>query len=250
MRVFILFLLLGPVCASAQFIEMGVTTGLSQPVSTMARSMDNAFALSLEAARKFKTPFSLGLEMNFGNYGYQSTRQEYTFDDGSVTETDVNVANNLFTLAITGKHFLREGKKINPYLSGKAGLTWFSTSLRIEDPADIYDCHPIESTILSRDHTYLVSGGAGLRIDFVTIMPEAEPDHILLDVSIHATRGGIVRYMNVDKDHPGVPDRDVMAKFLNTQNQVIHEHHVGSVYSSMLSMMEYKIGVIYKPQLW
>ena len=232
----------------AQTFELGTDFNLSQPVGTMAKNMNNAFGLSLELTRQFKTPFSAGLEMSFGNYGYESSRQEYTFDDGSVTETQVNVSNNIFNLHLTGKHFLRNNKNFNPYLSGKAGWSWFSTSLTIEDPADEYSCHPIASDILSKDNTYSVSGGAGIRIDFGTFFPKVETQRFYFDISVHATHGGIIKYMNVENDpSQAVPNQDIMAKFINTQTQVIHEHHVGYVYSSVLNMVEYRFGVVCRP---
>lgn len=41
-----------------------------------------------------------------------------------------------------------------------------------------------------------------------------------------------------------MPKNDVTAKFLNTQTQVIHEHHVGYVYTSMINMIDYRLDVI------
>jgi hypothetical protein len=232
----------------AQSFELGSNFNVSQPVGTMSRNMNNAFGLTMEAGRHFKAPFSAGLELNFGNYGYETSRQEYTFDDGSVTETNVNVSNNIFNLYLTGKHFLRDTKSVNPYLSARIGMTFFSTNLTIEDPADEYSCHPIESDILSRDNTYSFSGGAGVRVDFQSLFPKAETGRFYFDLSIHSTYGGIVKYMNVkmNPSHP-LPDQDVVAKFINTQTQVVHEHHVGYVYSSVLNMVEYRIGVVCRP---
>jgi hypothetical protein len=232
---------------SAQTFEFGSDLSFSQPVGMMATNMNNAFGLSVEVSRQFKAPFSAGMELSFGNYGYQTSRQAYTFDDGSVTETNVNVSNNIFNLHLTGKHFLRNNKNVNPYLSGKAGWSWFSTTLAIEDPADEYSCHPIESDILARDNTYSFSGGAGVRIDFNSFF-KTEKGRLYFDISVHATHGGIVQYMNVEKNTTQpVPDHDIMAKFINTQTQVVHEHHVGYLYSSVLNMVDYKLGVVFRP---
>ena len=53
--------------------------------------------------------------------------------------------------------------------------------------------------------------------------------------------------MNVEIDPAQpMPHHDVMARFINTQTQVVHEHHVGYVYSNVLSMVEYRLGVIYR----
>ncbi|MGC1242737.1 MAG: hypothetical protein WA874_14195 [Chryseosolibacter sp.] len=232
----------------AQSLEMDAAFHLSQPIGPMARNMNNAFGLSLGLEKYFKTPFSAGLQMSFGNYGYQTSRQQYTFSDGSVTETNVNVGNNIFNMFLTGKHYLRNHKPVNPYLSAKAGWMWFSTNLTVEDPGDAFSCHPIESEIIARDNTYSVSGGAGLRLDFNTIFNRMEIQRLFFDLNVHATHGGIVEYMNVRQDpRQPVPDRDIMVRFLNTQSQVVHEHHVGYLYSSVLSMMEYRFGVVYRP---
>ncbi|HTF28867.1 MAG TPA: outer membrane beta-barrel protein, partial [Flavitalea sp.] len=202
----------------AQTFELGTDFNFSQPVGPMKKNMNNAFGLSLDGALRFESPFSAGVEMSFGSYGHQTTRQQYRFDDGSVTETDVNVSNNILNLFLTGKHFLRKDKNINPYLSGKVGLTWFSTTLTIQDPEDESSCHPIESDILSRDNTYVFSGGAGVRIDFQTFFPKVESKRYYFDLSVHSTQGGIVKYMNVEKGSmQPMPDQDVMAKFINTQ---------------------------------
>ena len=115
-----ILLLVAP-CLSAQTFELGADLNISHPMGLMSQTMDNAFGLTMAASRQFKAPFSAGLELNFGNYGYQTSRQQYAFDDGSVTEMDVNVSNNIFSVFATGKHFLRNGKNVNPYLSVKAG---------------------------------------------------------------------------------------------------------------------------------
>lgn len=214
----------------------------------MSRNMNNAFGLTLDASLVFRQPYTLGLEMVFGSYGHERSRQEYTFDDGTGTETDVNVNNNMTSIFLTGKHFLRNDKKVNPYLSGKAGWTWFTTNLSIADPEDQTSCPPLESDILSRDNTYTFSGGAGVRIDFNSIFKNTEEGRLFFDISIQGTHGGIVEYMNVNmRPHASPPDKDVMAKFINPQTQVIHEHHVGYVYSSVLNMVDYRLGIIMRP---
>jgi hypothetical protein len=231
----------------AQTLQLESDLLLSHPTGMMTRNMNNAFGLTMGISRHFKSPFSAGLELGFGNYGHETSRQEYTFSDGSVTETDVNVGNNIFSLVLTGKHFLRNGKKVNPYLSGKLGWTWFSTNLTIEDPADEFSCHPLESEIIARDNTYTFSGGAGLRVDFNAFLKNTEAQRLYFDMSVHAAHGGIVKYMNAEKDAgQTTPDQDVMARFINTQTQVVHEHHVGYLYSNVLSMVEYRLGVIYR----
>jgi len=231
----------------AQQIEFGSNLNYIKPVGSMGRNIKDGFGITLEGAYKFTLPFTVGMELAYTGYGYQRERQQYTFDDGSVTETDVVVENSYTNLVVTGKYFLRGDKKINPYLSAKLGYSWFRTDLTIEDPEDIYSCHPLETDILAKDGTLIATGGVGLRIDFSSIFKKATEERFYFDASIHGTQGGNVKYMNVEKNHTQqTPDSDVMARFINTNTQVIHEHHVGYLYSSLMETMEFRLGVVYR----
>jgi opacity protein-like surface antigen len=243
-RIFALAMFFGTT-AMAQSWELGTDLSLAQPTGGMTRTMTNAFGATLNFSRNFKAPFSLGAEVGFGTYGSQKSRQRYTFDDGTVTETDVVVSNDIFNFGITGRYFLRPGKLIDPYLTGRVGIAVFSTTLTIEDPEDEFSCHPLESDVLSKDHTYTASGGAGVRIDFSSIFRKMDAERFYFDLHVMTTQGGNIRYMNAEMDHAQtMPDRDVTAKFINTQTQVIHEHHVGYVYTSLVNMVEYRFGVV------
>jgi hypothetical protein len=250
MKIFrvLVLLLFTAINTYAQNWEMGSDFYLSQPVGGMTKTMNNAFGITLDVAHRFKTPFSLGAEIGIASYGSQTTRQNYQFDDGSITETNVNVSNGLYNFQVTGKYFLRNAKNISPYVSGKMGWALFSTTLVIEDPEDEYSCHPIESDMLSRDNTYMASLGAGVRIDFNSLFTKMENGRFYFDLSVHSTQGGTVRYMNAEHDpSQPLPEEDVTAKFINTQTQVIHQHHVGHVYTSVLNMVEYRFGVMVRP---
>lgn len=247
LRIYVI-MMLSSVTALAQNWELGSNFILSQPVGSMTRTMNNAFGINFGAARNFKSPFSVGAEFGYSSYGSQRTRQQYTFDDGSVTETDVVVRNNIYNFHLTGKYFLRNNKKVNPYVSGKLGWTWFTTNLVIEDPEDEDSCHPLDSDVLSKDNTYVASGGAGVRVDFSALFKRMNEQTFYFDLSIHTSQGGTIRYMNVNHDpSQPMPEKDVMAKFINTQTQVIHEHHVGYVYTSLVNMVEYRLGVVCRP---
>jgi hypothetical protein len=231
--------------AFAQDVEFGSNLRFSQPVGSMKRDMNNAFGFTLEAAKKFKSPIAIGAEFGYQNYGGQTTRQTYTFDDGTKTETNVNVHNDILNFHLTGKFFFRNNKNISPYLSGKLGWSFFRTVLTIEDPEDETACHPLENDVLQNDNTYSIAAGAGVRIDFNSIFRGMNQQRFYFDLSVHSIQGGRIKYMNVEHDpsKQPTPDQDVMAKFINTQSQVIHEHHVGYIYTNVLNMMEYRLGV-------
>jgi hypothetical protein len=228
--------------------EIGMDFNVLQPIGGMQRTMDNAFGVNAFGARNLKGPFSLGVEFGFNNYGSQTTEQEYFFDDGTSTITDVVVNNNILSINIVGKFFLRNAKKLNPYLTGKVGWSRFSTNLFIEDPEDESGCEPLESDVLYHDETFTASAGAGIRLDMSTLFSKMSSDVFFLDLSFLTMRGGAVNYMNVDIDpSKPAPAKDVMAKFINTDTMVIHEHHVGHVYTGLVDMFQYRLGFVFKP---
>jgi hypothetical protein len=244
----ITLLLLSITTVFGQSWELGSNFILSQPVSGMKKDMNNAFGITFDVAKKLKSaPFTVGTEISVGSYGTQNSTQEYTFDDGTTTETNVHVNNNITNLRLTGKYFLRKDTKFNPYVSAKAGWAWFTTRLTIDDPEDTDGCTPLVNDVLQRDNTYSVSAGAGARLDFSALFKNMPTDRFYFDMSVHVVQGGRIQYMNVHQDSKqSAPDSDVMAKFINTRTQVIHTHHVGYVYTNMLNMMEYRFGVICK----
>ena len=247
----LIFIAIVVICMSDAFgqrWDLGSSFNYARPVGSMARNIDNGFGITLEGARILKNvPFSIGAELAYNAYGYDKTRQQYTFDDGSVTDTYVVVTNSFTNLLVTGKFFLRNTKLINPYLSGKLGYSWYRTLLTIEDPEDEDGCHPLESDKLLKDGTFVASGGAGVRADFSSVFRKMKSNTLFLDLSVHMTQGGTVQYMNVDKPSQQTPDSDVMVKFINPKTQVIHEHHVGNIYSSLVEMIEYRFGVVFRP---
>jgi len=166
-----------------------------------------------------------------------------------VTETNVIVTNSFANLMATGKFFLRKDKLLNPYLSGKLGYSWYKTNLVIEDPEDEDGCKPLDSDKLLVDGTFLASGGAGIRLDFSAVFKKMNTNTLFFDLSAHLTQGGTVEYMNVHKhtSNQPAPESDVTARFINNRTQIVHEHHVGHVYSSAVEMMEYRIGVVFRP---
>lgn len=243
-KILVLVMFSSTICFGQQW-EIGSNFMFSQPAGTMKRDMNNAFGITLEAARRMKAPIAIGAEFNFSSYGSETSRQEYTFDDGSTTETNVNVHNDIFNVHLTGKYFLRNNKNINPYLTGKVGWSFFKTTLTIEDPEDEDACHPLENDVLQKDNTYTWTVGGGVRMDFNAVFRNMPQQRFYFDMSVQSIQGGRIRYMNVEHDpsKQPTPEQDVITKFINTQNQVIHEHHVGYVYTNVLNMVEYRLGI-------
>lgn len=192
--------------------------------------------------------FAVGAEFTHTQYGREKTNQLYTFDDGTTAPMDIIVYNGINSISFVGRYFLRRNGLLMPYINGKSGYSWFRTTLNIYDPVDTDQCVPVESGLLMKDGTFFVSAGAGIQYDLTRLLTKEESNRLIITLGLNQFWGGNVRYMNSDAPGPHHPasESEVMAQFINTQTQVVHEHHVGYVYRSKARMTDFRIGLIFR----
>lgn len=230
--------------------EFGLNYVYTAPLGSMKNNIRQGNGITL-AAGAF-TPsnrFSIGIEVNYTQYGYDETRQQFDLDDGTTADMEIAVTNSFFNFMAYGRYYLVTEGNFQPYLSAKGGYSHYRTDLSIYDPDEDDHCQPVESDLLQRDGTLIGSVGAGVRMDFSKILKKATPGRFYLDFNTNITQGGTVRYMNTDAPMHHHPDHDatgVEAEFLNTQTQVVHKHHVGTLYSSPVQMLDFRLGVFFK----
>lgn len=196
--------------------------------------------------------YSLGVDLNYSIYGYDRSRQEYMFPDGTTAQMDVDVTNTFTNLMASGRYNLMTGKSLTPYISAKTGYAWFRTDLNIYDPDDSDSCSPVETALLQKDGTWIYSIGGGLKYDLSSVFKKLRKDRMFINLSANYTQGGTVNYMNTDAPdaHHATSSTtrssDVEASFINTQTQIIHKHHVGYVYSSFVQMMDFRLTLTFR----
>jgi opacity protein-like surface antigen len=194
-----------------------------------------------------KKPLAFGLEFNYTQYGYDRSEQIYTFDNGTTAPMDIVVDNAITSLMAATRYFFRNDGLLRPYVSGKLGYAWFTTHLNIYDPNAWDDCAPVDNAILLRDGTVAFSVGGGLQYDLSGMFKKMNPNNVIFTLNANLVLGGHVKYMNTDApEHHQPASTDVKASFINTQTQVVHEHHVGNVYQSYLEMIDFRAGLIFR----
>lgn len=190
--------------------------------------------------------FSLGADFNYTIYGFDQSRQQYTFSDGTTADMDINVTNSFINLMAVSRYYLLTDKKVLPFIEGKVGYSWFSTELNINDPDEFDSCKPVEKDILQKDGTIIYSFGGGFRYDLSSLFKKMKRDYVFVNLAAFYTQGGQVSYMNTDApmsnaSMPSTRTGDIEATFINTQTQVIHKHLVGYLYTSFDKMMDVRL---------
>ncbi|MBC7923211.1 MAG: hypothetical protein H7Z75_19200 [Ferruginibacter sp.] len=245
--------------APARF-EVGMNYAYFRPQQEMGTFIRQAHGLNGQAMYLIpKSPLAVGVDLGFGMYGYQNTRQTYVFSDGATTETDVRVSNTFLTANLVARLDLIRSGTFIPYLSGKVGYNHYMTNLVIENPDDPDGCRPLENKDLVRDGAFSETVGAGVRWDLGNVFRGTGAERLYADLSAHYTNGGRVSYMNVNipsdpnpathQHQPAATSGDAasyVARFVNPRTQVVHEHHVGDVYTSPIQLWEFKLGLVYR----
>lgn len=241
----LLIILLSNTVGFAQF-EVKMSYNYARPLGEMAINIQRSHGINFEGLYRFKKmPLLVGLEFGFAGYGHQKERQTYTFTDGSQTETDVHVYNNILNFNLTTQFELLSKSPIKPYVQAKIGMSRFYTDLIIDDPEDIDDCHPLEQDILLSNVGLVGGAGLGIKWDLASVFGKMNKNRFYLDVNANYLTGSKVKYMSVNAPTPEMmPVDDVNAEFLNRQNQVVHRHHVGYVYESKIELIEYRFGMM------
>jgi opacity protein-like surface antigen len=248
------------VMGSAAFAQAELSASYSYfaPQQRMSPFIQGAYGVSMQGLYQLpNSRIALGANIGLNSYGSQSTRQTYRFSDGSSTETDVEVNNNFFNLNLVGRADLLGSGPVIPYLMGQAGYNLYYTNLYIADPNDVDGCKPLENNSLMKDGAFSLTGGAGVRWDLGTVLKNAGMNRFYVDFSANYTGGGRVRYMNVnipaDPDPvahqhttPGSDAVPFTTQFINPNNRVVHEHHVGDVYASPIQMLSFKLGMVFR----
>lgn len=247
----LLFIVPVLVCYSLQAQKWGAEFGLNyvyaNPVGGMGHNIQQGHGIGLNYGWVHPDGrFAVGLDISFVQYGRDKSRQQYTLDDGTVAPMDIIVSNLFMNLMAYSRWYLTTRGLFRPYLAGKFGYSHFNTDLGIYDPDDRDHCKPVDSEVLYDDGTIAAALGAGTKIDMASVFKKMPRGKFYIDGSINFMQGGKVRYMNADADthhHTGASGGDqVRAQFLNTQTQIVHEHHVGNLYQSPVQMIDVRVG--------
>ena len=249
--VFVVMLVATPVFSQWKW-QWGMNYLYSNPTGTMGTNINRAHGFSFDGGlRSPGNRWLLGTEFGYSIYGADDSRQQYQFSDGSTADMDVRVTNAFSNLMAVARFYPKPEGIFQPYVQAKAGYSWFRTDLNIYDPNDWDDCAPVDSDILKRDGTAIVSVGGGIQLDMSALFKRTQPGKFYFDLGLNLVQGGRVDYMNADGPEPTMGHggrSDVQAEFINTPTQVVHRHHVGYLYNSLLQMMDFRFGVTFRPR--
>jgi hypothetical protein len=238
------------------FSQFNVNAGYSLSIPRQQLG-DNINPLhSISAGIMSQLPGSLsrvqtGIDFSIGTYASERKKQTFNFGNGTSTQTWVNYSSNVFQANLNARVFILKDKKLMPYVSGKAGYSYFYSKIYIEDPEDPGGCKALQQRTLIKDGTISTGYGGGMQIGLSLFSKKSKKDNKYLDISIHKISGGNLDYINtkklIDPSNPpvGSNGKPLNVQFINVTTQQIHEHEVAEVYNTPLRMLECRISMVF-----
>ncbi len=239
------FLLITFVNISMMYAQFRASVGydLNLPSNQMALNIGAIHNFKLEGLFKMRNNrWAFGMDLSLGGYG--TRREPIVFTQGNTTtNTFVNVTNSVYGFKGLAQADLLSGddKRFMPYFHSGFGMTFFSTDLRVDDPNDVDACRPLQSETLKSDQTWLASAGLGVR----WFPCKNDVSQFYLDLRATQNLGGNINYMSLNpptshanhtnNSNNGFDGAPVNVNFVNPQNNLIHQHRVGTIYNSAVS---------------
>lgn len=181
--------------ASAQNLQGGLHFLLAVPQEEFRTNVDRSgYGLSGQFGfAPFASPFMVGLEAGYMNYGSEDRREPFSTTIPDVT-VDVNTTNNI----VLGHILLRLQPNtgfFRPYAEGVVGLHYLFTRTEIRNSGNVGE--EIASSTNFDDAAFSYGGGAGMmfRVHHAGSDNEEGVKEVLIDVRVRYIIGGEAEYL-------------------------------------------------------
>jgi Outer membrane protein beta-barrel domain len=252
--------LLVAISVTAQSKKTGFDAGGSYSMAIPFRDMASNINLTHSLSGQFNKRFThfqqawVGVQVGVGQYASKTVPQTYYFLN-TTTQTNARFSSNVLNLHASAGLELTNSGNVIPYVTAKAGLSNFYSSLYIEDPNDQDGCRPLENKNLINDAAFSYGGGVGLRINADKIFREKSRAW-WIDISANYLGGGPISYINTkhlhdhDNSNPASTGKgvkqDLNVTFINIQSNQTHEHKIAEVYTTRINQLDFRVGVVYR----
>lgn len=261
--IIILLLFVLPLISFSQ-VAVEINYAYNSPLKPMNYTFNNVHGMSMAFLYSpKKSNYYIGLAFQSGFYGKIKRPIEFAIDSTTTVSTQLSVNNSCHNFFIYHKYNFRDfvkSERIEPFVDFKTGWSFFRTDIYIEDPNEpAGECEPLYNDIVHKDNTWLLYAGAGFEYKLNGIFNSKNQNEFpmtYLSLGVGYTYGGNVSYMNVEKNEsthnqhsPGINDLEKTAyytQWLNTQTQIVHQHHTGYLYTSPIRMLEVRFGIALK----
>ena len=106
----LLFSLILSNTAFAQFqnYELGLGYTYTSPIATMKQNIKQGNGLTMDfyLTPEKNTRWAVGMDFNYTLYGYDESKQEYTFSDGTTAKMNIVVDNSFLNFMVGGRYML------------------------------------------------------------------------------------------------------------------------------------------------
>lgn len=235
------------------FAQMGLRLNYaySNPLEKMGSTIRQMHGVSLEFTYQLpKSPFSVGLDVGFANYGTRKVDDFTIVHEEQVQGTyDLTISNNVCHAFLTTRLDLTSVGFVQPYISARLGVQEYHTDYTLENPNVVHndECpEPVDEGTVLKDVAMAAGVGFGVKVDLgQAFNMDLGSKRLYFNVEANYLAGGSVRYMSLDAPNNVTPsttntDMPGLAPGVTTLN---HRYHTGNVYRSAIKMYDIRVGM-------
>jgi hypothetical protein len=176
--------------------------------------------------------------IHFNTYGYE-------------VNTNLNLKNDFTNVSLYSRYKLGKlNNFLTPFAEGKLGWAFLSTRLNIEQSMDMGGCQPVQPNTVHEDNAWVGYAGGGIDIKLRGLCRKDQAERELsayITIAAGYSFGGKLEYFNPEHadqtTHQHSDTQNYNAEFINYQTGELHEHTIGTLQTSRISMAEFKIGL-------
>ncbi|HQU71735.1 MAG TPA: outer membrane beta-barrel protein [Calditrichia bacterium] len=182
--------------------QFSVAFSTALPKGEFENNLDNnGFGINVNGSANLgKSPFALGLELAYLQYGSETRNVPFSLTIPDVT-VDVTTSNNIVQAFALLRAQNPHGV-LRPYVDGLVGFNYLYTETKIEDEDNIDDDDVVASSKNFDDFAFSYGFGGGVMVKLYEAAPSLgedghydRPASILLDLRVRYLLGGEAEYL-------------------------------------------------------
>lgn len=233
----------------AQVFDFGASYAMNVPLGEMGKSMDNIHSFQFESTAKFdRIPVAIGLGFQVGRYDRHKSDIDFEIEENAFIRAPLIVNHRFTMISIPVRYTLLPPGPVVPYALMRASLGLFRSNAQVRDPDVDQSTEGVVNLFEENLHSYgtfVLTAGAGARLDLADIFGRFNHNRFFLDVEVAYLAGGRTSFAFSAREGSNRSGEDVDPEEAGFE-LIDHGYHTTEKFRERLSMLSLRFGAVYR----